>query len=152
VLDCIDADLPAVINEELARTMETGELFPTVPDVFSPLLIAERLLELIQNARAGTRLGPNRERYLQEHSPARYAHALLQALDLLRPSPASWGQWPCTTPAFSPISPNSCASRCVRESSGFPSNSSATGAPSHPWSRSASGRTGRCWFSPKKRS
>jgi glycosyltransferase involved in cell wall biosynthesis len=83
VFDCIDADLPAVINEELARTLETGELFPTVPDVFSPLLIAERLLECIEKARAGIRLGPDRERYLREHSPARYAHALLHALDLL---------------------------------------------------------------------
>jgi glycosyltransferase involved in cell wall biosynthesis len=83
VFDCIDADLPAVLNEELARTMETGELFPTVPDVFSPLLIAERLLEHLENVRTGIRLGPERERYLREHSPARYAHALLEALDLL---------------------------------------------------------------------
>jgi hypothetical protein len=91
VFDCIDADLPAVINEGLAQTMETGDLFPTVPDVFSPLLIAERLLELIERSQtgvqerggAGIRLGPDRERYLTEHSPARYAHALLRALDLL---------------------------------------------------------------------
>jgi hypothetical protein len=91
VFDCIDADLPAVLNEELARTMETGELFPTVPDVFSPLLIAERLLEHIERSQtgvqerggAGIRLGLERERYLHEHSPARQAHALLEALDLL---------------------------------------------------------------------
>jgi glycosyltransferase involved in cell wall biosynthesis len=82
VLDCIDADLPTVVNEDLAATMQCAELLMTVPDVFSPLLIAERILDAVESGRQRSRLGPARNRYLEEHSPDRHARALLRALEV----------------------------------------------------------------------
>jgi hypothetical protein len=80
VLDCIDADLPAVVTARLAATMEAGNLLITVGDAVSPLLVAERLLDAIAAGLHHSRLGSARKAYRNAHSPARFASGLFRAL------------------------------------------------------------------------
>jgi glycosyltransferase involved in cell wall biosynthesis len=78
--DCLSAGLPAVMNESLAEVMEARDCVTVVPDHSSPVLVAERLLEVIEAGRWRDRTGPARAEYVAAHSFERYADALLRAL------------------------------------------------------------------------
>lgn len=80
LLDCITAGLPTVSNEDLAAALEGPDYVLRIADQFSPLLIAERLAELLAADRHRVRLVPERGAYVRTHSFARYAREMMQLL------------------------------------------------------------------------
>jgi glycosyltransferase involved in cell wall biosynthesis len=81
LLDCIAAGLPAVANDDLAEAMEVPAYVRRVPDQPSPVLIAEALANLIDEAgQCRLRWEEQRLTYIAEHSFGRYAERLVAGL------------------------------------------------------------------------
>jgi glycosyltransferase involved in cell wall biosynthesis len=79
-LDCLGAGLPTVMNDALAEALEAPGYVARVPDHFSPVLMAERLLELAESGRYQVRDCPERAEYVAAHTFERYADELLRVL------------------------------------------------------------------------
>jgi len=82
VMDCISAGLTTVCNMDLAESMEAPDFVLRVPDNFSPILMAERIMNSFQERQHATRLTGERLAYLKEHSFDIYAERIMSALGL----------------------------------------------------------------------
>jgi glycosyltransferase involved in cell wall biosynthesis len=82
MLDCIGSGMPTVSNENLAESLDSPDYVLRVPDHFSPVLIAERIYDLVTRQRHRLRLSPDRSRYVEEHSFERYATEFMRVLSL----------------------------------------------------------------------
>lgn len=112
VLECISAGLTTVVNQDLAEAMEGPSYVLRVPDHLSATLIAEQLIEAYEAGRHRTRLGPERDAYIREHSFDNYALRLLEGLGL------SSGEGPRATQIALAADEPVCASRCPSPSAG----------------------------------
>jgi glycosyltransferase involved in cell wall biosynthesis len=80
--DCISAGLRCVANSDLAKSCDAPEYVFTVPDSFSPLLVAEQLA-LIWERRAGPRSYQDlRRSYLETHNFEYYGNRLIEVLGI----------------------------------------------------------------------
>jgi glycosyltransferase involved in cell wall biosynthesis len=78
--DCISAGLPCVASYDLAKSCDAPEYVSTVPDLLSPLLVAEQLA-LIWEARTETDSHADaRAAYLETHNFHYYAKRLTEIL------------------------------------------------------------------------
>jgi len=80
LLDCIASGLPTVANKDLAEAMEAPGYVTRVPDLPSPLMIAEALAALVEEAGRSSRREEERLAYAHERSFTRYAQRLVAAL------------------------------------------------------------------------
>jgi len=80
MVDTISAGMPAVASAELAETCEAPSYIKRVPDIPSPLFIAEGLAAICEERTSRERFWPERERYCQSHSFAEYARRLSEIL------------------------------------------------------------------------
>lgn len=83
LMDCLTAGVPTVANLDLADAIDAPEaICRRVPDHLSAVLIAEQLAAI---AAAGPTMSRNetiRRAYVADHTPERYAAALLAGLEL----------------------------------------------------------------------
>ena len=82
VMDCISAGLPTVCNRDLGDSMEAPNFVMRVPDNFSPVLIAEAIMNGFEAGIHQTRLTDARTSYLLEHSFEHYAVQFMSAIGL----------------------------------------------------------------------
>lgn len=78
--DCIAAGLPTVASASLVEAVEAPDYVRAVPDMPSPVLVAEAALELV-GTRAGTEAA--RQAYAAAHGFGVYAERLLEALEVV---------------------------------------------------------------------
>ncbi len=80
--DCIAGGLATVANRAMAAAIDAPSYVSTVPDLFSPLLIAEKIAETADRSRRETR-STDEERldYVEAHSPAKMADGFLDLID-----------------------------------------------------------------------
>ena len=71
---------PAVASHGLCRDVGAPDYVMRLPDEVSPVLVAEAIEELMSNPQTCADKEAARLAYLQEHSPARYAHLLLETI------------------------------------------------------------------------
>lgn len=81
LLDCIAAGLPTITGTTLARSVEAPSYVYALEDRFSPVLVAERIVQLVQEGRHRHRVCVERNQYLAAHTPGRCAGVLLRALE-----------------------------------------------------------------------
>lgn len=81
MLDGIAFGLPTVANEHLAASMESPSYVARVPDALSPVLAAERLMEIFE-VQDRTWLEVERDEFLRTHSVDAYAKRLLNGMGL----------------------------------------------------------------------
>ena len=81
VLDCIAFGVPTITTEAIKADTNGPSYIASVPDRFSPLLIAELIADNSTRRRdCLEEIGRERLRYLADYSPERYASSLLQAI------------------------------------------------------------------------
>jgi glycosyltransferase involved in cell wall biosynthesis len=80
VAECASVGLVTVANENVADSVEAPDYVLRVPDVLSPTLIAERVLEAYESGSHLSRVSAARAEYVDQHSFDRYAKTLLQKL------------------------------------------------------------------------
>ncbi|MGH7076700.1 MAG: hypothetical protein ACREFU_01235, partial [Acetobacteraceae bacterium] len=78
--DCIAAALPAVANAELAEAMEAPAFVHTIPDPVSPVLLANKVADLIADGAHRMRPIAASAAYAAGHNFARYADGLCTLL------------------------------------------------------------------------
>ena len=76
--DCIVAGLSCVANESLAKAIASPDFVQTVPDVLSPVLIGEKLLEMWEGGITRTRYLNARAKWIAANSAETYAHDFLK--------------------------------------------------------------------------
>jgi len=81
MLDGICVGLPTVANAHLAEAMESPSYVATIPDGLSPVLAAERLLEIFDSP-VREDFEDERRAFLQAHSVEAYAKRLLSGMGL----------------------------------------------------------------------
>ena len=79
MLDGIAAGLPTIANVHLAEAMESPSYVARIPDGLSPVLAAEKLLEIFETGREDAHEG-ERLAFLEAHSVDAYAKRLLNGL------------------------------------------------------------------------
>lgn len=81
LLDCICFGVPTVTTEALKRELGAPEYVVTVPDKFSPLLVAERILD-IRSMRASQldAIEQQRRDYVESRPPSAYARQMLAGI------------------------------------------------------------------------
>ena len=77
LVDCIVAGLPSVANESLARAIQSPDFVWGVPDVLSPVLIGEKILEIWESGLTDGRHLEARALWLEAHSVEKYARDFL---------------------------------------------------------------------------
>lgn len=83
LMDCLTAGVPTVANLDLADAIDAPEaICRRVPDHLSAVLIAEQLAEIAAAGPAMSRHETIRRAYVADHTPERYAAALLAGLEL----------------------------------------------------------------------
>jgi glycosyltransferase involved in cell wall biosynthesis len=82
LMDCAAAGLPTVANTSLAMALGVPEYVHSVPDMFSPVLVAEALADLLTSGLAGERPEHPFRAYSAQRSAANYARGLCRALML----------------------------------------------------------------------
>ena len=83
LMDCLTAGVPTVANLDLADAIDAPEeICRRVPDHLSAVLIAEQLAEIAAVAPTMSRNETIRRAYVADHTPERYATALLAGLEL----------------------------------------------------------------------
>lgn len=83
LMDCLTAGVPTVANLDLADAIDAPEaICRRVPDHLSAVLIAEQLAEIVTVGPTMSRNEAIRRAYVADHTPERYAAALLQGLEL----------------------------------------------------------------------
>ena len=80
LFEMLGAGIPTVVNRELSRGFELPPLAMEVPDVPSPVLIAEQWLAALESGCHQQRLTPERRRFVDERRPDRHARTLLHLL------------------------------------------------------------------------
>jgi hypothetical protein len=83
LMDCLTAGVPTVANLDLADAIDAPEaICRRVPDHLSAVLIAEQLAEIAAAGPTAFRNETTRRAYVADHTPERYATALLAGLEL----------------------------------------------------------------------
>jgi len=83
LMDCLTAGVPTVANLDLADAIDAPEVIcRRVPDHLSAVLIAEQLAEIMAAGPTMSRNETIRRAYVADHTPERYAAALLAGLEL----------------------------------------------------------------------
>jgi glycosyltransferase involved in cell wall biosynthesis len=82
LLDCIAAVLPTVANAHLAQAMEAPTFVHAVPDAISPLLMAEKVVEILAMPRFDVSSLKEKRDFVAEHNFGVYSQRMLQALAL----------------------------------------------------------------------
>jgi glycosyltransferase involved in cell wall biosynthesis len=80
LLDCVAASLPTVSITGLAESIEAPSFVYRVPDVTSPLLVADAIVKLINDLPKISRPHPEWRDYVEDRSFARYAERLVNAI------------------------------------------------------------------------
>jgi hypothetical protein len=78
--DCIAAAIPSIPNAHLAEAMRAPSFVRTVPDMLSPLLMAEAAMDILDSGHNEARPVEEAASFAEEHSPRRYSELLLQGL------------------------------------------------------------------------
>lgn len=78
--DCISAGLPSVSNCNLAMSCDAPEYVSTVPDRFSPLLVAEELALIWEQKTKRACQADARHTYLETHNFEHYGRRLIEVL------------------------------------------------------------------------
>jgi glycosyltransferase involved in cell wall biosynthesis len=78
--DCIAAAIPSISNAHLAEAMRAPSFVRTVPDMLSPLLMAEAAMDILDSGHNEARPVEEAASFAEEHSPRRYSELLLQGL------------------------------------------------------------------------
>jgi len=83
LMDCLTAGVPTVANVDLADAIDAPDaICRRVPDHLSAILIAEQLAEIVVAGPTMSRKETVRRAYVADHTPERYAAALLAGLEL----------------------------------------------------------------------
>lgn len=83
LMDCLTAGVPTVANMDLADAIDAPEaICRRVPDHLSAVLVAEQLAEIAAGGPNVSRNEALRRAYVADHTPERYAAALLAGLEL----------------------------------------------------------------------
>jgi glycosyltransferase involved in cell wall biosynthesis len=82
VLNCISAGLPCVTTNDSKEAADAPAYIRSVPDFFSPLLVAEELALVWENKRERSSDAEARSTYLSEHNFSRYVQRLTEFLHL----------------------------------------------------------------------
>ncbi len=83
LMDCLTAGLPTVANADLADAIDApAALCRRIPDYLSAVLLAEQLAEIAAAEPGARHADAARRAYIAEHTPERYAAALLAGLEL----------------------------------------------------------------------
>jgi glycosyltransferase involved in cell wall biosynthesis len=83
LLDCAAAGLPTVTNASLATAVGVpGRYIRSIPDVLSPLLLAEAIAELIASGMTAVRPEADRREFSEQRSFRIYSQLLCDALHL----------------------------------------------------------------------
>lgn len=82
MLDGIAAGLPTIANEHLAEAMESPSYVARIPDGLSPVLAAEKLLEIFE-LDGRMQFEDERRAFLQTHSVDAYAKRLMDGMGLV---------------------------------------------------------------------
>ena len=82
LLDCIAAALPAVANAHLAQAMEAPAFVHAVPDGISPVLVAEKVLEILSIPRFDVISLKEKRDFGAQHNFKVYADRMMQAMSL----------------------------------------------------------------------
>jgi glycosyltransferase involved in cell wall biosynthesis len=83
LMDCLTAGVPTVANLDLAGAIDAPDaLCRRVPDHLSAVLVAEQLAEIAEAGPGASRNEAARLAYVDDHTPERYAAALLAGLGL----------------------------------------------------------------------
>lgn len=75
--DCISLGLPSVANLSMAEAIDAPSYVTKVPDVLSPILIAEAILEAYDSPQKVERDSDLRREYVRTHAPETFAEAFL---------------------------------------------------------------------------
>jgi glycosyltransferase involved in cell wall biosynthesis len=78
--NCIGAGLAIVANNDAAESCDAPTYVSTVPDIFSPLQVAEQLAPLWETRAERVSRSEERRAYLQTHNFAYYAKRLIEIL------------------------------------------------------------------------
>lgn len=81
MLDGIAAGIPTVSNDHLAEAMESPAYVARIPDGLSPVLAAERLLEIFEQDNR-KEIADQQKAFLREHSVDAYAERLMTGMGL----------------------------------------------------------------------
>lgn len=82
LVDCIVGGLVTVANEAMAAAVDAPSYVLTVPDLFSPLLVAEKIVDAYEAARRGWRpASDERLHYVDLHSPQKMAEGFVELVD-----------------------------------------------------------------------
>jgi glycosyltransferase involved in cell wall biosynthesis len=85
LMDCVTAGLPTVASRDLADALDSPGYVSRVPDLFSPILVAEAIAEIVEAGSFRQRPEPTRRAYVADHNPDVYASRLLAAMGLDAP-------------------------------------------------------------------
>jgi glycosyltransferase involved in cell wall biosynthesis len=80
LLDCISAALPCVANTDAAESCDAPSYIKRVPDIVSPLQVAEQLASIWETEDERQSNAEARKNFLQAHNFQKYAERLLQIL------------------------------------------------------------------------
>lgn len=80
VAECAMAGLPTVTNNGIAASIEAPDYIRRVPDILSPPLIAEQILEMYRQGSFDKRISDVRNSYVEKHSFGKYAKVLLDSI------------------------------------------------------------------------
>lgn len=78
IAECAIAGMPAVANHGIAESVEAPDYIRRVPDVLSPLIIAEQILDIYDQSNFEKRTSDERTQYIEKHSFERYAAEILE--------------------------------------------------------------------------
>ncbi|QCG92192.1 glycosyltransferase (plasmid) [Azospirillum sp. TSH100] len=80
IAECAVAGLPTVTNDGIASSIEAPGYIRRVPDILSPPLIAEQILDMHRDGSFGRRMSDERNSFIGKHSFAHYARTLLESI------------------------------------------------------------------------
>ena len=78
--DCIGSGIITVANDTMGRAIDAPAFVLTVPDQFTPVLIAEKLADAFDACHSWSRDNQERRNYCESHSFGRFADGLLGLL------------------------------------------------------------------------
>ncbi|KAA0579246.1 glycosyltransferase [Azospirillum sp. Sh1] len=80
IAECAAAGIATIANNSIAESVESPAYVRRVPDVLSPPLIAEQILNIHEQGLDYARVSEERDRYVNKHSFEHYAIALLESV------------------------------------------------------------------------
>lgn len=88
LLDCVAASLPTITSAGLAESIEAPPFVRAIRDASSPLLVADGIARLLEDLPSVPRPHASWADYVEDHSFARYAERLVEAVSARSTAPS----------------------------------------------------------------